>query len=190
MAIRTHQSISALSPRTRSSATTERGDARLYAEDRIEHFRKGARDNTFTQLETTFHDLIAYRGSAEQAAELRRATTSSPTDGCAAYSYERVASGYEGEEFIATHRSPPARTRYEGPPRTPGRDVTAFLRQGAPSNATRHRNVSDPAMTDQFLRARRHARTRPCIARSDAEPPHPVNWNLLTATDLGRSCSR
>ena len=68
MAIRTHQSISGFVASEPQLSYTERGDARLYMKVGIEHYRKEL-DNTFTQLETTFHDLIAYRGAAEQGAE-------------------------------------------------------------------------------------------------------------------------
>ncbi len=62
MAIRTHQSISGFVASDPRLSQTERGDARLYSKVGIEHYRKEP-DNTFTQLETTFHDLIAYRVS-------------------------------------------------------------------------------------------------------------------------------
>ena len=67
MAIRTHQSISGFVASDPQLSYTDRGDARLYMKVGIEHYRKEP-DNTFTQLETTFHDLIAYRGAAEQGA--------------------------------------------------------------------------------------------------------------------------
>ena len=68
MAIRTHQSISGFVASEPQLSHTERGDARLYMKIGIEHYRKEP-DNSFTQLETTFHDVIAYRGAAEQGAE-------------------------------------------------------------------------------------------------------------------------
>ena len=80
----------------------------------IEHYRKEP-DNTFTQLETTFHDLIAYRGAAEQGAERLAKGDNIIADGRVRdYSYERNGQRYEGEEFIATRIGHDlARTRYD-----------------------------------------------------------------------------
>ena len=102
----------------------------------IEHYRKEP-DNTFTQLETTFHDLIAYRGAAEQGAERLAKGDNIMADGRVRdYSYERNGQRYEGEEFIATRIGHDlARTRYEvdRSPRhngaeqdAPARDASAF----------------------------------------------------------------
>ena len=66
MAIRTHQSISGFVASDPQLSQTERGDARLYLKVGIEHYRKEP-DNTFTQLETTFHDLVAFKKTAERA---------------------------------------------------------------------------------------------------------------------------
>lgn len=114
MAIRTHQSISGFVASDPQLSQTERGDARLYLKVGIEHYRKEP-DNTFTQLETTFHDLIAYRGAAEQGAERLAKGDNIIADGRVRdYSYERNGQRYEGEEFIATRIGHDlARTRYE-----------------------------------------------------------------------------
>ena len=141
MAIRTHQSISGFVASDPQLSYTERGEARLYMKVGIEHYRKEP-DNTFTQLETTFHDLIAYRGAAEQGAERLAKGDNIIADGRVRdYSYERNGQRYEGEEFIATRIGHDlARTRYEvdRSERTTGRDATAFAapQQAAPSNAT------------------------------------------------------
>ena len=68
MAIRTHQSVYGFVASDPQLTHTERGDARLYLKLGIEHYRRED-DNSYTQLETTFHDLIAFRGAAEQGAE-------------------------------------------------------------------------------------------------------------------------
>ena len=114
MAIRTHQSISGFVASDPQLSQTERGDARLYWKVGIEHYRKEPA-NTFTQLETTFHDLIAYRGAAEQGAERLAKGDNIIADGRVRdYSYERNGQRYEGEEFIATRIGHDlARTRYE-----------------------------------------------------------------------------
>ena len=114
MAIRTHQSISGFVASDPQLSQTERGDARLYLKVGIEHYRKEP-DNTYTQLETTFHDLIAYRGAAEQGAERLAKGDNIIADGRVLdYSSERNGQRYEGEEFIATRIGHDlARTRYE-----------------------------------------------------------------------------
>ena len=100
MAIRTHQSISGFVASDPQLSQTERGDARLYLKVGIEHYRKEP-DNTFTQLETTFHDLIAYRGAAEQGAERLAKGDNIIADGRVRdYSYERGGERYEGEDDL------------------------------------------------------------------------------------------
>lgn len=106
----------------------------------IEHYRKEP-DNSFTQLETTFHDLIAYRGAAEQGAERLAKGDNIIADGrVREYSYERNGQRYDGEEFIATRIGHDlARTRYEvdRSERTVGREATPFAspQHSAPSSA-------------------------------------------------------
>jgi single-stranded DNA-binding protein len=46
---------------------TQSGDARLYMKAGQEHFTRNP-DGSFTQNETTFHDLVMYRRAAERAA--------------------------------------------------------------------------------------------------------------------------
>ena len=129
MAIRTHQSISGFVASEPQLSHTERGDARLYMKIGIEHYRKEP-DNSFTQLETTFHDLIAYRGAAEQGAERLAKGDNIIADGrVREYSYERNGQRYDGEEFIATRIGHDlARTRYEvdRSGRTVGREAIPF----------------------------------------------------------------
>lgn len=66
MAIHTQESVSGFIASDPQLTYTERGDARLYAKIGQEHYRKEA-DGSFTQTETTFHDLVAYRKTAERA---------------------------------------------------------------------------------------------------------------------------
>ena len=140
MALHTQESLSGFIASDPQLTYTERGDARLYMKVGIEHYRKEP-DNTFTQLETTFHDLIAYRGAAEQGAERIAKGDNIIADGrVREYSYERNGQRYEGEEFIATRIGHDlARTRYEvdRTERSSGRDGAAFAapQRPAPSNA-------------------------------------------------------
>ena len=130
MAIRTHQSVSGFVASDPQLTHTERGDARLYLKLGVEHYRREA-DNSYTQLETTFHDLIAFRGAAEQGAERLAKGDNIIADGrVREYSYERNGQVLEGEEFIATRIGHDlARTRYEvdrSQRSRPTRDATAF----------------------------------------------------------------
>jgi single-stranded DNA-binding protein len=114
MAIRTQQSISGFIASDPQLSHTERGDARLYLKIGIEHYRR-EEDKSYTQMETTFHDLIAYRGAAEQGAErLAKGDSIVATGRVREYSYERNGRQHEGEEFIATRIGHDlARTRYD-----------------------------------------------------------------------------
>ena len=130
MAIRTHQSVSGFVASDPQLTHTERGDARLYLKLGIEHYRR-EEDNSYTQLETTFHDLIAFRGAAEQGAERLEKGDNIIADGrVREYSYERNGQVREGEEFIATRIGHDlARTRYEvdrSQRSRPTRDAAAF----------------------------------------------------------------
>lgn len=66
MAIHTQASVSGFIASDPQLTYTERGDARFYAKVGQEHYRKEP-DGSFTQTETTFHDLVAFRKTAERA---------------------------------------------------------------------------------------------------------------------------
>jgi len=66
MAIHTQHSVSGFIASDPQLTRTERGEARFYAKIGQEHYRKEP-DGSFTQTETTFHDLVAYRATAERA---------------------------------------------------------------------------------------------------------------------------
>ncbi|WP_308465212.1 single-stranded DNA-binding protein [Rathayibacter soli] len=66
MTIRTQESLSGFIASDPQLTFTERGDARFYAKIGQEHYRKEP-DGSFTQVETTFHDLVTYRKTAERA---------------------------------------------------------------------------------------------------------------------------
>ena len=131
MAIRTHQSISGFVASEPQLSYTDRGDARLYFKIGMEHYRKEP-DNTYTQLETSFHDVIAYRGAAEQG-HLRLAKGDKIiAEGYVREYRYRDASGQaiEGEEFVARRIGHDlARTRYDvdrTSRRSTERDAAAF----------------------------------------------------------------
>jgi len=130
MSIQTQQSIAGFVASDPQLSYTERGDARLYLKVGIEHYRKEP-DNSFTKLETTFHDLVAFRAAAEQgAARLAKGDNFIADGRVREYSYERDGQRHEGEEFVAARIGHDiARTRYEvdRTPRQPQqRDSTAF----------------------------------------------------------------
>ena len=66
MAMHTQDSVSGFIASDPQLTYTERGDARFYAKIGQEHYRKEP-DGSFTQTETTFHDLVAFRRTAERA---------------------------------------------------------------------------------------------------------------------------
>jgi single-stranded DNA-binding protein len=68
MALHTQESVSGFIASDPQLTYTERGDARLYVKIGQEHYRKEP-DGSFTQTETTFHDLVAFKKTAERAYE-------------------------------------------------------------------------------------------------------------------------
>jgi single-stranded DNA-binding protein len=66
MAIHTQESVSGFIASDPQLTYTEQGDARFYAKIGQEHYRKEP-DGSFTQTETTFHDLVAFKKTAERA---------------------------------------------------------------------------------------------------------------------------
>ena len=66
MALHTQESVSGFIASDPQLTYTERGDARFYAKIGQEHYRKEP-DGSFTQTETTFHDLVAFKKTAERA---------------------------------------------------------------------------------------------------------------------------
>ena len=64
MAIQTQQSFSGFVASDPQLSRTENGDARLYMKVGKEHYRQ-EQDGSFTQLETTFHNLVAFKAAAE-----------------------------------------------------------------------------------------------------------------------------
>ena len=136
MTIHTQESVSGFVASSPQLTQTEKGDARLYFRFGQEHFRKED-DGSFTQLETTFHDLIAFKAAAEQGHERLAKGDKVIADGYVReYSYQRDGQNVEGEEFVARRLGHDmARTRYDvdRTPRrngaeqaAPTRDASAF----------------------------------------------------------------
>lgn len=115
MAIHTQESVSGFIASIPQLTQTERGDARFYAKIGQEHYRK-EEDGSFTQTETTFHDLVAYRKTAERAYDRFSKGDNFLAEG---YTREYERTNDEGvsvkaEEFIAKKLGHDlARTRYE-----------------------------------------------------------------------------
>lgn len=66
MALHTQESVSGFIASDPQLTYTGRGDARFYAKIGQEHYRKEP-DGSSTQTETTFHDLMAFKKTAERA---------------------------------------------------------------------------------------------------------------------------
>ena len=127
--IRTQQSISGFIASDPQLTETERGEARFYARYGQENFRRED-DGTFTKLETSFHNLVMYRSTAQRAYERFEKGDSFVAEGYLhEYSYERDGQTLEGEEFVAKkigHDN--ARTQYsvDRSPRAASNDASSL----------------------------------------------------------------
>ncbi len=143
MAIQTQQAFSGFIASDPQLSETENGDARLYMKVGKEHYRQ-EQDGSFTQLETTFHHLVAFKAAAEQGAERLAKGDKIVAEGYVReYRYQDAnGQNIEGEEFIARRIGHDlARTRYEvdrSSRRSSGRESAAF-------DAPESRSVSQPA---------------------------------------------
>lgn len=130
MTIQTQQSFSGFVASGPQLTRTENGDPRLYMKVGKEHYRQEP-DGSFTQLETTFHNLVAFKAAAEQGHARFAKGDKFVADGYVReYTYERDGQTVEGEEFIARRLGHDiARTRYEvdrTPRRATGLGAAAF----------------------------------------------------------------
>ena len=66
MALHTQQSVSGFIATEPQQSVTERGETRFYARIGQPQFRRED-DGSFTELAPTFHDLVAYRATADRA---------------------------------------------------------------------------------------------------------------------------
>ena len=131
MAIQTQQAFSGFIASDPQLSRTENGDARLYMKVGKEHYRQ-VEDGSFTQLETTFHHLVAVKAAAEQGADRLAKGDKIVAEGYVReYRYQDAnGQNVEGEEFIARRLGHDlARTRYEvdrSSRRSSGRESVAF----------------------------------------------------------------
>lgn len=114
MAIRTQESFTGFIASDPQLSHTSKGEARFYARVGQEHYRREP-DGSFTDLESTFHDLVAYRATAERAHERFAKGDSFVAEGYAhPFEYEREGQTVQGEEFVAKKIGHDlARTSYE-----------------------------------------------------------------------------
>ncbi|WP_293782248.1 single-stranded DNA-binding protein [uncultured Aeromicrobium sp.] len=115
MSMHTQTSTSGFIASDPQLSQTAKGDARFYARFGQEHYRREA-DGSFTQLETTYHNMVMFGRSARHAHErfakgdkfIAEGYTRTPE-------YERDGAMVAGEEeFIAKRIGhDAARTRYE-----------------------------------------------------------------------------
>ncbi|MDR3107930.1 MAG: single-stranded DNA-binding protein [Bifidobacteriaceae bacterium] len=130
MPIKTSTSMSGFVASTPTLSRTETGDARLYMKVGQEHFIRNP-DGSFTQDETSFHDLVMFRRAAEKAAAQFAKGDRFVAEG---YIHEYTVTDSDGmmegrEEFVARHIGhDTACTRYSV-------DRTPRVQQG-PTNAT------------------------------------------------------
>lgn len=133
MVIQTQESFSGFVASDPQLTRTEQGDARLFMKVGKEHYR-AEEDGSFTQLETTFHNMVAFKAAAEQGnARLAKGDKIVAEGYVRTYDYERDGQKVEGEEFVARRLGHDmARTRYEVD-RTPRR---TGVEQDAPARAS------------------------------------------------------
>lgn len=93
---------------------TGNGVARFYARVGVEHYRKET-DGSFTKLDSTFHDLVAYAKTAERAYARFRVGDNFVASGYInEYGVERSGHTEAREEFVARRVGHDlARTRYD-----------------------------------------------------------------------------
>ncbi|GAA1996505.1 single-stranded DNA-binding protein [Microbacterium pumilum] len=114
MALHTQQSISGFIASEPQQSITENGDTRLYVRIGQPHFRRNE-DGTFTELEPSFHDMVAYRATAERALSRFAKGDSFIAEGyIRTFSIERDGQVVDAEEFVAKKLGHDlARTNYE-----------------------------------------------------------------------------
>lgn len=109
------QSVSGFIASAPQLSYTDRGDARFYVKIGQEHFTRND-DGSFTKRDTTFHDLVAYRKTAERAHERFLKGDNFIAEGYVRDYRYRDGEGnlVEGSEFIARKIGHDlARTHYE-----------------------------------------------------------------------------
>jgi single-stranded DNA-binding protein len=143
MALHTQESLSGFIASDPQLTYTERGDARLYVKIGQEHYRR-EEDGSFTQTETTFHDLVAFKKTAERA-------------------HDRLA---KGDKFVAEGYVREYDRDHAGRRGGQGRGVRGEEARPRPRPHPL-RGQADPPP------ARRHARSRGAVRRCRGAPRGP-----------------
>ncbi|GAW49292.1 MULTISPECIES: single-stranded DNA-binding protein [unclassified Nocardioides] len=93
---------------------TGNGAARFYARVGVEHYRKET-DGSFTKLDSTFHDMVAYAKTAERAyAKFKVGDNFVASGYISEYEVDRDGQAESREEFVARRIGHDlARTKYE-----------------------------------------------------------------------------
>lgn len=144
MAIHTQESFTGFIASDPQLSHTGKGEARFYARVGQEHYRKEP-DGSFTELETTFHDLVAYRATAERAHERFAKGDSFVAEGYThPFEYERDGQTVQGEEFVAKKIGHDlARTNYDVD-RSPRNARAAEQETPAPTAARETTRTEEP----------------------------------------------
>ena len=101
MTLHTQQSLSGFIASEPQQSLTENGDTRFYVRVGQPHFRRDD-GGGFTELEPTFHDLVAYRATAERALKRFAKGDSFVAEGYVrTFEVERDGAVVEREEFVA-----------------------------------------------------------------------------------------
>ncbi|AWB87935.1 single-stranded DNA-binding protein [Mycetocola zhujimingii] len=101
MTFHTQQSLSGFIASEPQQSVAENGDTRLYVRVGQPHFRRED-GGGFTELEPTFHDLVAYRATAERALRRFAKGDSFVAEGYVrTFEVERDGTVLEREEFVA-----------------------------------------------------------------------------------------
>ncbi|WP_404434246.1 single-stranded DNA-binding protein [Microbacterium lacus] len=114
MALHTQESISGFIASDPQRSVTDKGDTRFYVRIGQPHFQRNE-DGTFTELAPTFHDMVAYRTTAERAFERFAKGDSFVAEGyLRTFPIERDGKTIHGEEFVAKKLGHDlARTNYD-----------------------------------------------------------------------------
>ena len=101
MALHTQQSLSGFIASEPQQSVTENGDTRFYVRVGQPHFLREDTGN-FMSLEPTFHDLVAYRATAEQALNRFAKGDCFVAEGYVrTFQVERNGEAIRREEFVA-----------------------------------------------------------------------------------------
>lgn len=101
MTLHTQESVSGFIASEPQRSVTDKGDTRFYVRIGQPHFRRND-DGSFTELAPTFHDMVAYRATAERALERFAKGDSFVAEGyLRSFPIERDGKTIDGEEFVA-----------------------------------------------------------------------------------------